>query len=300
MDTKSKIGSNIRALRKAFGETQEELGFALSLEKTTISNYETGQRQPGVDILKAISDHFSVTVSDLMGADFSSIRQFNPDPADFLKNMRLYLPLACTEEALGNPHFRKACETHRYFYREVSEGQADLPDLFDGCCISEYEEAMEDPASETETAANLLAAAVLIFMIVWASGEKVGSSAAFTLISRDGKTREEAQVFYPEIAKLIRSELGFINSGAPGIRKELDRLLSVVKRSGRWYHLADYYMALLYFYSSGSEGADSSFCSRIGMEMIVSFAGAGNPYASRFMRHVLKFVKTGPRNVDDR
>lgn len=41
-----RLGANIRSLRKAYGETQEQLAEAIFVEKNTISNYENGKREP--------------------------------------------------------------------------------------------------------------------------------------------------------------------------------------------------------------------------------------------------------------
>ena len=38
-----KLGNNIRCLRIAYGETQEDLGWAIGVEKNTISYYEKGR-----------------------------------------------------------------------------------------------------------------------------------------------------------------------------------------------------------------------------------------------------------------
>ena len=39
---KEEIGKNIKALREVYGETQEEMGDVLFLDKNTISKYELG------------------------------------------------------------------------------------------------------------------------------------------------------------------------------------------------------------------------------------------------------------------
>ena len=46
MSDLKKMGANIRCLRMAYGETQEQLGEAIFVEKNTVSYYETGKREP--------------------------------------------------------------------------------------------------------------------------------------------------------------------------------------------------------------------------------------------------------------
>lgn len=48
------LPSNLKHLRKSYGETQEELANALHLEKSTISQYENGSRKPDEEILKGL------------------------------------------------------------------------------------------------------------------------------------------------------------------------------------------------------------------------------------------------------
>ena len=72
-----KLGNNIRGLRKAYGETQEELGFALGVEKNTISSYETGRTEPGKEMLSMIASHYFVSVEELLLTDLSSMKKIN-------------------------------------------------------------------------------------------------------------------------------------------------------------------------------------------------------------------------------
>ena len=76
MSSLERLGANIRALRKAYGETQEELGVALSIEKNTVSYYENGKREPNKDMLTEIAKHFMVSVEELMTLFFSSSKAF--------------------------------------------------------------------------------------------------------------------------------------------------------------------------------------------------------------------------------
>lgn len=48
------LASNLKHLRKSYGETQEELAKALYLEKNTISQYESGSRKPDEETLKEL------------------------------------------------------------------------------------------------------------------------------------------------------------------------------------------------------------------------------------------------------
>ena len=51
-EAKKKLGANIKALRLAWKETQDDLAYAIGLdENTNISYYENGKRYPKPDII---------------------------------------------------------------------------------------------------------------------------------------------------------------------------------------------------------------------------------------------------------
>ncbi len=58
------IGANIRRLRMAHGETQQELGDFLGYGATTIANYESGYRMPDLETFFVIALHYDATLED--------------------------------------------------------------------------------------------------------------------------------------------------------------------------------------------------------------------------------------------
>ena len=48
------FASNIKFLRKRRGRTQDDVAFALNLKRSTLSGYENGVAQPGIEILDII------------------------------------------------------------------------------------------------------------------------------------------------------------------------------------------------------------------------------------------------------
>ena len=47
--------------------SQQRLAIELSMAQNTISRYENGERQPGIDELIRIADYFDVSVDYLLG-----------------------------------------------------------------------------------------------------------------------------------------------------------------------------------------------------------------------------------------
>lgn len=57
----------IQELRKRFNVQQKELAGELGISPNTLSQYETGKREPNIEILQKISDYFNVTTDYLIG-----------------------------------------------------------------------------------------------------------------------------------------------------------------------------------------------------------------------------------------
>lgn len=59
-------GRRIRYLRKSEKLTQQELADAIGVAKSTISMYETGQREPDFETLEALADYFNVEMNSFL------------------------------------------------------------------------------------------------------------------------------------------------------------------------------------------------------------------------------------------
>ena len=70
----------LKELREARSLSQDDLGNALGLSKSSISNYENGYRQPDMETLISIADYFDVTVDYVVGR--SSLPNFEISPKE--------------------------------------------------------------------------------------------------------------------------------------------------------------------------------------------------------------------------
>lgn len=57
----------LKELRNAKGISQLKLAMDLNMNQNTISRYETGEREPGINELIRIADYFNVSVDYLIG-----------------------------------------------------------------------------------------------------------------------------------------------------------------------------------------------------------------------------------------
>ena len=69
----SLFGSNVKLLRKRRGRTQDDVAFALEMKRSTLSGYENGVAQPGLEALVAFSRYFNVSIDTLIKTDLTTL-----------------------------------------------------------------------------------------------------------------------------------------------------------------------------------------------------------------------------------
>jgi transcriptional regulator with XRE-family HTH domain len=67
--------SNIKFLRKRRGRTQDDVAVALNLKRSTLSGYENGVAQPGIEILVSFSRYFNLSIDTLLKIDISKLSE---------------------------------------------------------------------------------------------------------------------------------------------------------------------------------------------------------------------------------
>ena len=67
--------SNIKILRKRKGRTQDEVAFALNLKRSTLSGYENGVAQQGIEILISFSGYFNMSIDTMLKIDISKLSE---------------------------------------------------------------------------------------------------------------------------------------------------------------------------------------------------------------------------------
>jgi len=67
--------SNIKFLRKRRGRTQDDVAVALNLKRSTLSGYENGVAQPGIEILVSFSKYYNLSIDTLLKIDIPSLSE---------------------------------------------------------------------------------------------------------------------------------------------------------------------------------------------------------------------------------
>jgi transcriptional regulator with XRE-family HTH domain len=69
------FSSNIKLLRKRLGRTQDDIAFSLNMKRSTLSGYENGIAEPGLEPLMAFSRHFKISIDTLVKEDLSKLAE---------------------------------------------------------------------------------------------------------------------------------------------------------------------------------------------------------------------------------
>lgn len=69
------FASNIKFLRKRKGRTQDDVAAVLDLKRSTLSGYENGVAQPGIDVLVSFSGYFNMSIDTLLKIDIAKLSE---------------------------------------------------------------------------------------------------------------------------------------------------------------------------------------------------------------------------------
>lgn len=277
----ARLGNNIRCIRVAYGETQEQLGFIIGVEKTTISQYENGRREPSRDILNAIAEHYVISVEELMQCDLSHADKIVVDQNVLWREIDVILPIVSSENALINEHFKKAHQLHVAIFDDLKKISMDMFDKI-GDCLEEYDSAYDDDISKTETAANIWGILILMLVMLKVVPDVMEKKPApiRQIMARDRKAAkivEESDSSFKDEADEILKDFD-----DPEFNEMLSEIKTLLKQSS-YSILADYYLALEYCWNIVDNGLTREFNARIGVEMMNTFVSVGNPYAAHFI-----------------
>ena len=289
MDELQRLRDNIRILRQAYGETQEQLGKALgNMKKNTVSSYENGTRRICEEVLSKIANHYMVPVDLLLHADLSDLKRISFDPTAFVDNLDKCFPIVQTDEAMQNEHFRKAYRLHQRMY-EKAKGEYSNSFRDSGACLDEYDLATQDVSSEIESTANSLAL-LYIGMAFMKSTELWKSSAipVSKLFSNDPGMKIGINAELEKNADDLSECQEMLYDKA--LLDMVNEMRLKLKRSSQWADLADYYLALQYVYSIVHNSLPDATNRTIGTEMIQSLISAGNPYAKQYWSIAQQFA----------
>lgn len=275
------LASNLKRLRKSYGETQEELAIALHLEKSTISQYENGSRKPDEEILKRIAKRYGVTLDLLLYEDLSFVPDMLAYYSDIDSNFLMvsgFFPIYRLDRRFDTKTIR-AFEAHKQLLFGSSEVDIDL-------IIEAYDEAYDkfdiDSDEFLVIAVNLLSLCILLYSSIL-NEASVKQIEDFLL--KDRKSKKEISSF---VLNVVLPSFNDNEVRSPQFKKDLNEgllyLIEILKESRKYSKVADYFFALRYMCNLVDNDYDYATNQLIGSELITDLSRLNNPYAKKFIQ----------------
>jgi len=282
----SKIAKNIRDIRKAHGETQSDLASAINVSETAVGNYETGARQPDMQTIQAIAEHYGFPVDRLLNEDFSHM-DFKLSTLTWEKAMdvmAIQFPIICTDEAMQDPNFAEGYRRTQEIWSKVKEGQAGIMRSFIESAFQKYEDAIIDNNELVEAVANTLWLTFLVYALMPDEHSvKMGEAVLFgKSLKKDFVKNYVLKDANPSSKENAANKRAYVADS----QETVIALIRILKESDEYADLADYYMALRYVIGMVANDYSDELNKTIGMEMLLSFAELGNKYVIRYFKAV--------------
>lgn len=118
----AKFASRLKQLRTTRGLTQKELGEVLNVSQNAIYNWETGHREPNIDIIEQIATFFGVSASYLMGWNENKSQQTSYYLNDDAKDLAQFL--------YENPDYKVLFDASRKINKNDIEFVKEMLDRF--------------------------------------------------------------------------------------------------------------------------------------------------------------------------
>lgn len=290
MDKKinNKLGLNIKGLRKAYGETQEDLAFAIGESgKTTISNYEVGSRVPKREVLRKIAKHYHITEEELLNNDYSQMKSiFDVDIFDFehcKTSLEKTFPIIFSENAMKNSNFQKAYEIHMELYNAMLYEKNTKKERIDEC-IRLYELASKDGIIEAtanhlwwmsfwDIIYNFITPEMLEFFEN--TSDKNLTTKNFLksgyLLSFDEELENTNELSKEDMDEIAERESNMY----------ID--IYLLKKTSEYSDLGDYYLALKYIFGRASSTLSKEMSMALGSELMKTYSMLRNKYARKFL-----------------
>lgn len=292
----SRIGTNIRALREAYGETQLDLAQHLGFDSSaTVSMLESGSRgQKRFDLLEKIARHYRISEGALFyqawGENGTACPNFLSLPVDDKKRIcDLFtgmLPVMQSSIALNETAFRNAFALHQEAVSEISDTLA-YPKHASSKCLRLYEICLKE-THLPEAAAN-----ILWWLLV--SGLFHCYPRTFLGLQRLNRKAITKQEFFRDWylagceMEDIEQEKSLKASFRKQHRKQIHDLLCLLYSSPSGIIPAEYYKSLLLYFGLDGTGFRTGECRLIGSAMLSALSEIGNPYAVSFLETQAKF-----------
>lgn len=283
---KNRIGENIKNIRKAYGETQRELGIVLNVKDNAISQYESGERVPDMNILQTIAEHYGLTVDRLINDDFNEA-DYKLSSLTWNKVHEIFeimFPIICTEKAKEDECFAKGYNHTMRIWNEFTENGAVTQTMFNRA-YEEYEKSLIRNCT-LESAANML---WLIFTEYALMPDEHSYKMGEAVWHGKSCTKDFVKKYVLKDSNPISNEdeerkKKYVREN----REKLTMLIKKLKNSTQYSALAEYYLAIQYLVGVAKNDSFSDEMNKaIGLEMLTLFGELGNTYALSYIKEIM-------------
>ncbi|EGC04156.1 DNA-binding helix-turn-helix protein, partial [Ruminococcus albus 8] len=251
----NRIGNNIRSLREAYGETQQQLADAINTTRTNIINYEKhGYGNP--EIISAIAKRYMVSVYELLYCDFSGLKKINYDKNVFWKNLEIFFPIISSEKALKNSDFNTAYILHKKIYSKFKD--SDVTNIWEECmddfseCFDKYLDVITSDSNENLSYDDYVIEASLNFLAINYLMLTIFVSTKIAMVDKTSIV-DKAVVQNKQLQEMINKPetVDELTQILKGLREDIDpEIIYSIKedavKSQMWSELAYYYLAMEY------------------------------------------------------
>lgn len=293
------LARNICAWRTYFGETQTQLAKIVSCTQHAISQYENDSEDlpkekrhiPTADTLKALAQHFDITVYQLEKFDYEYLSNPEKDAISFYQNIDIVYPIVCTDRALKNKSFNAAYQSHLALYNRLKASKTldsitanfeEIAEEFDEI-ESNYQEALKYNTINPETSVNILACCSFELGLLSSSQillNEANHNNAFIAFME--KRYPEIEHYIKSLSKEERQEyLLSVNEDIKELKNKINKLRTASK--AKYPDLIYYHLALQYLLGFADSDMELAYTQHIGQQMMDAFKEVGNKYAINFL-----------------
>ena len=189
-----------------------------------------------------------ISVEELLSYDFSGIDKITFNQNEFWEQIDVILPVTSSDNAIKNEHFKKAYSIHRKFFDELQKQKLDNIDKA-MLCFEEYIDAFDDENSREEAAANFIGLWYLLMVMIKLVPKvmKTKTAALMQIKSKDTKIKRILENIDPDFEKDANDLVSEFDDLE--LNEMLSEFMKSIKKSGKWYELGDYYLALQFFFN---------------------------------------------------
>ena len=234
------IGENIRALRKRYNETQKELAEKLNLTEQAVSHYEKGKREPDIQTIELIANHYMITPEQLIFSDFREIEDIDlsANLNQLMKLSEVLLPTFISETAIQDKSFKIGYE---YLCRinNLSKKGKWVPQSLMDVCERSFIQSWND-SQTIESVANLLN---LLFLRLYMYADKNEIAVGEAVFSGGKLDKSVIKKYYLRNEKYEpdKRKMKYVEK-----KYELVMMCIQILKERNWGELGDYYLAIRY------------------------------------------------------